>query len=148
MEIKFTHTHTLLKLTVNYIHIENESNWNVHNPKVYVHQKIFLKNFFNFNVCNPINEHTQKKIIYQRISMDFFFFVRYLDLAEVHRFADELIVFGQLLARGKLDKDLAQLSAAANVQQRKKNTTRTKMSHANISPHSNKTSNVPSAMQF
>lgn len=43
------------------------------------------------------------------------FFVRYLDLAEVHRFADKLIILGQLLARGKLDKDLAQLPATANI---------------------------------
>lgn len=34
----------------------------------------------------------------------------YLDLSEVHRFADELVVLGQLLTRGKLDEHFAQLS--------------------------------------
>lgn len=35
----------------------------------------------------------------------------YLDLSEVHWFADEFIVLGQLLARWQLDEDLTQLSA-------------------------------------
>lgn len=43
--------------------------------------------------------------------------VRYLDLAEVHRFADKLIVLRKLLAGGKLDKDLTELPATANMKQ-------------------------------
>ena len=35
----------------------------------------------------------------------------YLNLSEVHWFADELIVLWQLLARGQLDEDFTQLSA-------------------------------------
>lgn len=34
----------------------------------------------------------------------------YLDFPEVHWFADELVVFGQLFARGELNEDFAQLS--------------------------------------
>lgn len=34
----------------------------------------------------------------------------YLDLSEVHWFADELIILGQLLSRWQLDEDLTQLS--------------------------------------
>lgn len=33
----------------------------------------------------------------------------HLNLPEVHRLADELIVLGQLLTRGQLDEDLTQL---------------------------------------
>lgn len=35
----------------------------------------------------------------------------YLDLLEVHGFSDELIVLRKLLARGKLDEHLAELSS-------------------------------------
>lgn len=35
----------------------------------------------------------------------------YLDLSEVHWFANELIVLGQLLARRKLNEDFTELSA-------------------------------------
>lgn len=38
-------------------------------------------------------------------------FFTHLDLSEVHWFADELVILGQLLARGELDEDFAQLSA-------------------------------------
>lgn len=37
----------------------------------------------------------------------------YLDLSEVHRFADELVILGQLLARWQLNEDFAQLTAVA-----------------------------------
>ena len=37
--------------------------------------------------------------------------VPHLDLPEVHGLADELVVLGQLLARGQLDEDLTQLAA-------------------------------------
>lgn len=43
--------------------------------------------------------------------------VRYLDLSEVNGLADELVVFGQLLAGWELDEDLAQLAAIAAVRQ-------------------------------
>ncbi len=40
-----------------------------------------------------------------------FFFVRsHLDLPEVHRLADQLVVLGQLLARRQPDEDFTQLS--------------------------------------
>lgn len=35
----------------------------------------------------------------------------HLDLLEVHRFSDELIVLRQLLARGELDEHLAELTS-------------------------------------
>ena len=35
----------------------------------------------------------------------------HLDLPEVHRLADELVVLGQLLAGGQHDEDLTQLTA-------------------------------------
>lgn len=44
-------------------------------------------------------------------SSRFSLFIPHLDLLEVHRLADELVVFRQLLARRQLDEDFAQLSA-------------------------------------
>lgn len=41
----------------------------------------------------------------------------YLYLLEVHRLADELIVLGQLLARGQLDEHLAELTSTTTVRQ-------------------------------
>ena len=43
------------------------------------------------------------------------FLLLYLDLPEVHRLPDELIVLGQLLSGGQLDKHLAQLAAITAV---------------------------------
>lgn len=51
--------------------------------------------------CQPKNKNTKEQ------SCLFFFKLSYLDLPEVHGFADELVVLGQLLARRQLDEDFA-----------------------------------------
>lgn len=62
-----------------------------------------------------ISWNLKKKYIYikkkKKKNIDEVIFDPHLDLSEVHWFADELIILGQLFARWELDEDFAQLSA-------------------------------------